>query len=288
MEFLYISAAIVSVLIVILLIAIKISSKKNSKLGNFRNSQGDTKDKVKKVSDREKKAKDKEDLETLFARAGMFSQDERAKFNIFRKITPIVCLAIGIILGLKFGGIVALLCIIAAIYLGLKIPDIRLNKKIKDRNEDILYYLPLVIEQLVIGVSSALDVGPCISYVVDMAEKRGTHNPVTLLLKQVQTYVRFGASLDNALSDIGRESGHNELKNSFLQLAQVTKHGGEITKQLQDLGTTVAKQREVIIDGRIKTLELKATGPVFLVFAGNMTILLGFIILGLLKSMKEL
>ena len=120
-----------------------------------------------------------------------------------------------------------------------------------------------------------------------MAEKRGTHNPVTILLKQVQILVRFGASLDDALVDVGKQSGHNELKNSFLQLSQVTKHGGEITKQLQDLGTTVTRQREIIIDERIKRLELKATGPVFLVFAGHMAILLAFLFMGLAKSLSN-
>jgi hypothetical protein len=44
--------------------------------------------------------------------------------------------------------------------------------------------LPLVIEQISIGVSSALDIGPCVTYVVEMADERGTHNAITELLSR--------------------------------------------------------------------------------------------------------
>jgi pilus assembly protein TadC len=80
-------------------------------------------------------------------------------------------------------------------------------------------------------------------------------------------------SLEEALTEIGRASGHAELKHVFLALSQVAKFGGEISKQLQDLADTVASQREAKIDARIKRLELKATGPVMLVFLGYLIIL---------------
>ena len=74
-------------------------------------------------------------------------------------------------------------------------------------------------------------------------------------------------------------SGHTELKHAFLSLSQVAKHGGEITKQLQELADAVQAQREAKIEGKIKKLELEATLPVTMVFAGFMLILLvGFFI----------
>ena len=62
-----------------------------------------------------------------------------------------------------------------------------------------------------------------------------------------------------------------------MSLAQVAKHGGEITRQLQELADAVAGQRETKIEAKIKRLELEATGPVALVFLGFIGIvLIGF------------
>ena len=59
-----------------------------------------------------------------------------------------------------------------------------------------------------------------------------------------------------------------------MSLAQVARHGGEVTKQLQNLADAVASQRESSIDEKIRKLELQATGPVALVFFGFMIVLL--------------
>jgi pilus assembly protein TadC len=137
-----------------------------------------------------------------------------------------------------------------------------------------MFYLPLVIEQLVIGVSSSLDVGPCLKWIVAMADERDSHNPVTELLRYAQLYMKSGVSMEEALIEVGRLSGHTELKHVFMSLSQVAKHGGEIIRQLQELANAVAAQREARVEGKIRKLELKATGPVALVFASFMGILM--------------
>jgi pilus assembly protein TadC len=54
----------------------------------------------------------------------------------------------------------------------------------------------------------------------------------------------------------------------------VARYGGEISKQLQDLSESVSSERETRIEEKIKKLELAATAPVALVFAGFLVILL--------------
>jgi pilus assembly protein TadC len=107
-----------------------------------------------------------------------------------------------------------------------------------------------------------------------MADERDSHNCVTELLRYTQHYIRSGVSLQDALVEVGKRSGHTELKHSFMSLAQVAKHGGEVTKQLQELADAVGNQREARIDEKIKKLELKATVPVAIVFFGFMMIIL--------------
>jgi len=169
--------------------------------------------------------------------------------------------------------------------LGAYIPFKRLEKWKKLRQQEIMFYLPLVIEQVSIGVSSSLDIGPCLARVVQMADERDTHNPVTELLRFAQAYIKSGVSLQDALNEVGRQSGSHEVKHAFKALAQVARYGGEISKQLQDLSEAVSSERETKIEETIKRLELAATGPVALVFMGFLVILLTGFGMTLLKAL---
>lgn len=211
--------------------------------------------------------------EKLFM-AGRLSDRERRDFRQKQMLAPIVCGVVGLVLGvfvgtadmIMLGGVLG---VILGVYLPLKI----INKWIAQQHEDISYYLPLVIEQISIGVSSSLDIGPCLSRIVQMADERKSHNAVTELLKYSQYYVKSGVGLEESLKEIGRASGHSELKHVLLALSQVAKFGGEISKQLQDLADAVGAQREAKIEERIRKLELKASGPVAVVFIAYMILL---------------
>lgn len=231
-------------------------------------------ERLKRVTQRIDEGKRALTLEEKFFQAGFFSDESRQKFRFLRILSPIACAVLGLIAGLVLLPKVALITAIFGAAVGLQLPFSILDRIIARRNEEVMYYLPLVVEQLVIGISSSLDIGPCIQRVISMAEERDSHNVVTELLRHAQHYVKSGVSLEEALSEIGRLSGHTELKHVFMSLSQVSKHGGEISKQLQELADAVASQREARIEARIKTLELEATGPVGLVFLGFMGIFL--------------
>jgi Flp pilus assembly protein TadB len=232
--------------------------------------------KIKQQTKRKAKAKVEPTLDELFFRAGIFSPQEKQTFFRIRAIAPVI-LAPAMFLAMLHAGQGMVMATVGAVIGGLfgtRIPTFLLDRRIKQRQEDILFYLPLVIEQIVIGVSSSLDVGPCIMKVISMADERDSHNSVTEMLALVQHHTRTGTSLEEALSRVGRQSGHTELKHTFMSLAQVARHGGEVTKQLQNLADAVSSQRESSVDEKIRKLELKATGPVAMVFFGFMIVLL--------------
>jgi len=216
-------------------------------------------------------------LDEKFFQAGIFSDEEKADFHRQKLLAPLICAPL---LGFSMMGVdtVLVLCgFVLGALVGLRIPYMLLDRRLKARSEEIMFYLPLVIEQIAIGVSSSLDIGPCLQRVVSMADERDSHNCVTELLRHVHFYVKSGASLEDALNEVGKLSGHTELKHAFMSLSQVAKHGGEITRQLQELADAVAGQRETKIEAKIKKLELAATGPVALVFVGFLIILvIGF------------
>ncbi len=231
-------------------------------------------DRLKEETKRKAKGKVKPTLEEKFFHAGIFSDRDKREFQRLRLLIPFVTTPA---LGFGMGGIgfdYAIIGVVLGVLVGLQLPFTILDRKIKFRAEEILFYLPLVIEQVSIGVSSSLDIGPCLQRVVAMADERDSHNVVTELLRHAQHYVKSGVSLEDALMEVGRLSGHTELKHAFMSLSQVAKHGGEITRQLQELADAVSSQRETKIEAKIKKLELEATGPVALVFCGFLVILL--------------
>ncbi len=213
-------------------------------------------------------------LDERFFQAGVFSPEEKQDFFRMRIIVPIITAPICAFVGSYVGSSFILLGGILGVLVGLQLPFTILDRKIKNRSEEIMFYLPLVIEQIAIGVSSSLDVGPCVARVITMADERDSHNVVTELLRHAQFHVKSGATLEESLTEIGVRSGHTELKHAFMSLAQVAKHGGEITRQLQELADAVGNQRETKIEAKIKKLELEATAPVALVFMGFLVILL--------------
>jgi Flp pilus assembly protein TadB len=228
------------------------------------------------------KSLDTEELK-LF-RAGFLTRTDREKFYFKKRISIIIGPVIAFVVLFLIGNIqLAIAGIAVGVLCGLLYPQASLDKKIRKREEEYMYYLPLVIEQISIGVSSALDIGPCITYVVEMAHERGTHNAVTELLMQVQKLMKAGMALDEALNDVGEVVGMNEIKNSFMFLSQCAKHGGEISKQLQELSESVTLARQMQIEAKITALPTRATGALALVFIG----FFGMLLAGLLVRLSE-
>lgn len=228
---------------------------------------------LKKEAKRKVKKKQKVTPEEKYFQAGMFSPKEQRDFTRLRFLLPMVIAPAVAFAASYLGSSFIIYGLICGILVGLWLPERMLDKKIKLRGEEIMFFLPLVIEQVSIGVSSSLDIGPCLQRVVSMADERDSHNVVTEMLRHVEYHVRSGVSLEDALLEVGIQSGHTELKHTFMSLSQVAKHGGEITRQLQELADSVSGQRETQIEGKIKKLELVATGPVAFVFLGFLVIL---------------
>ena len=243
-------------------------------------------------------AKQKVDLETKKFRAGYYTDKDfeelRVKFLVYR-IAPVPVFAFlgkmvgGMVLGLTMGPQMILVVIggLLGLIIGISLPESVLDDTIKKRYEEAIYNLPLVIEQLTIGISSGLDMGPCISYVVEMATKRRSHNVVTEMLVHVEKLVQAGYSLSEALLEVGEAFGQKEMLHTFMFLSQVSKQGGEISKQLQDLGESVTMHKQIQVEAQITALPVKATGPLAMVFGGFFILLIGSVFVSLFKNLSD-
>ncbi|MCC6220301.1 MAG: type II secretion system F family protein [Deltaproteobacteria bacterium] len=230
---------------------------------------------IKKITGAATAKKKEGDLNTKLFRAGFYGDRVRQRFIQSQVVLPVIMsivMAYGAWAWLKIPVLVVLGIIMGA-FVGYALPMSWLERKIRAREEDTMYYLPLVIEQVAIGVSSALDVGPCIAQIVEMAYERNSHNPVTEMFIHVEKLIRSGLGLSEALEEVGSAHGMNEVKHAFMFLAQCARHGGELSKQLQELADAVMTQRQIQVEGRISALPVKATGPLAVVFTGFFSLL---------------
>ncbi|MCB0358148.1 MAG: type II secretion system F family protein [Bdellovibrionales bacterium] len=230
---------------------------------------------IKAQTKRDVKTKSGDDLATRLFKAGYYSSEDRRNFARFQMAAPFIttpfCGGFMLYLG---NPLLIVAGVVLGVFIGFAWPMSWLERQIRRREEDLMYYLPLVIEQISIGVSSSLDIGPCINQVVSMASERDSHNPVTEMFIHVERLIRSGLNLEDALVEVGETNGMPDVKHCFMFLAQCAKHGGEVSKQLQELADAVTTQRQVAVEARIASLPVKATGPLAVVFAGFFALLL--------------
>lgn len=264
------------------------SARRRARAGDEDDEEGDLFDieQIKERTGHSGVQRQEQDLNTKLFQAGIFAPDEKRKFHLSRMVMPLIlapalCLSsifstenvVYSTLGFLLGGLI-----------GYALPMTLLERKIRNRHETTLYYLPLVIEQISIGVSSSLDIGPCLSMLVQMANDRDSHNPVTEMFIHCEKLMRSGLSLEESLAEVAEANGQHEVKHAFLFLAQCSKHGGEISKQLQELADAVMIQRQVFVEGRISQLPVKATGPLGSVFAGFFGLLFAGLVVRLMEA----
>ena len=220
--------------------------------------------------------------------AGVFTAEDKLRFHRFQVSAPFVVTALSAI-GVWIAGFPLLFAastVILSVFIGLTLPKSYLERQIRKRTEETLYYLPLAIEQISIGVSSSLDLWPCIANILQMARERNTHNPVTELFIYVEKLIASGLSFQDALYEVGQACGIQQIRHTFQFLAQCAEHGGEVSKQLQELANAIMTERQTQIEGIIASLPVKATGPLFLVFAGYFALMMAGIFAKLASSLK--
>ena len=229
---------------------------------------------------------DDQSLDAKLFRAGYYTAADRASFTTFRIVIFFVFLITfpAVMFFMTGQGFLTLMGVIFGAFAGFAYPTVRVERKIVQREEEIMYFLPLVIEQISIGVSSALDVGPCISNIIEMATERESHNVVTEMFTHVEKLMKSGLNLEDSLHEVSQASGMMQVKHAFMFLSQCSKHGGEVSKQLQELADSVSTERQVAIEAKIVALPVKATGPLAMVFAGFFALLFAGLMVRLMSA----
>ncbi len=246
-----------------------VSGRRRDQFGNRIEVDVDNIKRETELASKSKKKKSQEDVATKLFKAGYYRPEDRRRFLYFQIIAPVISVILcTTALGTMGNALFTASGLILGALIGYAAPFSWLERRLRDRQEETLYYLPLVIEQIAIGVSSSLDIGPCIAQIVEMTRERDSHNPVTEMFLHVEKLIMSGLNLEDALVEVGEANGMSEIKHAFMFLAQCARHGGEISRQLQELADAVMVSRQVQIEARIKKLPVTATLPLTCVFFG--------------------
>lgn len=201
--------------------------------------------------------------------------------QVLIKLLPIffamLLLAGSAILGLKTlsSSIVTLLVGVSFAYLFVQHYQ---RNKLRQIIKQAEFFLPIVMERIVMAAQSGLDVLASIQAVVEfdrlteskqvatLASKNS--DPVTMLLSQVYKLTENGRSLHESLNAAAAAVPCAAIKHAFIHLALAHKDGGELVMPLRELSESTQLYYQESVEEEIAKLPVKATVPLLCTFTG--------------------
>lgn len=146
------------------------------------------------------------------------------------------------------------------------------------------FYIPIVMERIVMAVQAGHDVLAALKVVVDVDEEVGrksdsgkrtvVRDPVTLLMQRVYRLAESGRGVELSLHDTAAAVDCPAIRHAFLHLAQAHKEGGELVIPLRELSDSTQLYYQESVEEEIAKLPVKATLPLLCAFAGLITFFL--------------
>lgn len=143
--------------------------------------------------------------------------------------------------------------------------------KLRTSQRTVEFFLPIVMERLVMAVEAGLDILPAIQSVVEL-EERSSDSPdsVSLLLSRVLRRTEAGMGFEQSLTDISGCINCPALKHAFVHLSIAHREGGELIMPLRELSDATQLYFQETVEEEIAKMPVKATMPLLLTFAGLM------------------
>jgi Flp pilus assembly protein TadB len=127
----------------------------------------------------------------------------------------------------------------------------------------IEFYLPTVMERVVMAVGAGFDILPAL-----LEAARGSRDPVSQILKRAADFMNSGLGLEEALNAAVGKVECPALKHVCVHLSLAHRQGGELVRPLRELGDSTQAYYQETIEEEIAKLPVKAVVPLVLTFAG--------------------
>jgi Flp pilus assembly protein TadB len=173
------------------------------------------------------------------------------------------------------GGVTEQVFIVPLAFFGVSVLFCSRKNKLKHLKEDerLEFYLPLVIERLVMAVQAGLDILPAMQSIYELGLKEGDNelekvDPATKIFGKVLRLHNSGVSLLDALGSIGKECTSVAAKHALSHLSLAFREGGSLIEPLRELSDATQTIYQERIEERIAKLPVKAVLPLLCTFAG--------------------
>lgn len=214
-------------------------------------------------------------LDDELSQAGMYEPSERKRFMLEGKLLPLggAIIAVGLRLLIappSTSGLIFMM--IFGMAAGYLMHRSRLSRKKENFIRQIEFYLPVVMERLVMAVQAGLDILPGLKAVIEIEDAGGLkvskRDPVTKLLTLVSKLTESGLTFEQSLEDVSGRVPCSALRHAFLHLGLAQKEGGELVMPLRELSDSTQLYFQESTEEQIAKMPVKATLPLLCTFGG--------------------
>ncbi len=218
----------------------------------------------------------------LLIRAGYRSPQALSAMRGFKILTPIAFIALVFITGAyKWNGFMVPL---VAVALGYLFPDMFLTWRVNARQQKLRRGLPDGLDLLVICVESGLGLDQALMKVAQ--ELRITHPELSEELQLVNLEMRIGKSRIDALRELARRTGLEDIKSLVAMLVQTDRFGTSVAQSLRVFSDDLRiKRRQRAEELSAKTTVKMVPPLIFFIFPALMVVILGPAVITLLRQL---
>lgn len=220
----------------------------------------------------------------MMLRAGYRSSEATLAIQGMRVITPIVLVVVVLVARLyRTNGFFVFLFVIV---LGYMLPEMWLLWKIKKRQRCLRLALPDGLDLLVICVEVGLGLDQSLLRVAQ--ELRIVHPELSEELQMVNLEMRVGKTRLDALRELARRTGLDELKSLVAMLIQTERFGTGIAQSLRVFSDELRTRRRQQAEEMSAKTTVKMVPPlVFFVFPALLVVILAPAIIALMRQFQR-
>ncbi len=222
-------------------------------------------------------------LSTLdpLCKIGLYEGRERARYEMRSKLIPILFPLVCLVLLLLHGESRVpnlLIPTMIAWAVGYLFQRAKYRADCAAFKKTIDFYLPIVMERIIMAVQTGHDVLSAVRTVVELDDDMSkrlkdvpilpTKDPATRLFGLVLRFVEAGIKFDLALQNIADLVDSPALKHAFLHIKLAYLEGGAVIVPLRELSDSTQLFYQESIEEEIAKLPAKATWPLVITFAG--------------------
>jgi len=211
---------------------------------------------------------------------GLYKPEERIKFRLRQKLTPIITASLFLIYNLLFtssGLTGAVICTGIGLSVGFLYERMRFSGLQEQHKRNLEFFLPIVMERIVMAVQAGFDIIAAVRAVLDtehqdeeQAElvKKTEVDPVSQLLEIAYQLTESGLTFERSLNDVAALVDSSPLRHAFIHLAMAHKEGGELVMPLRELSDSTQLYFQESVEEEIAKMPVKATLPLLFTFVG--------------------